>query len=324
MKDLVVILSYWKDRTAIEVMELLQRRHIPVLLLDTGDFPVRLRLQTSLVESQWQGWLTSNDGSRYALEDIKSIFYRRPTHFQVSEDLPERVQVFCENEATKGFGGILRSLDCVWISHIDAIKAASYKPRQLRLASQLGMRTPRTLITNDPEALAAFYDQCHEAVICKTLYGGNISVEKGVWDAIYTSRVTREDLRQKERVSYTAHLFQEEIPKAFEIRATVVGRHVFASTVEGEPVVDFRTSYNTRTYRAYSLPPGVEAFCRELVRQLHLAFGAIDMAVTPEGEYVFFEINPVGQYQWIEVATGLPINEAVADALVEGEAYDDR
>jgi len=42
------------------------------------------------------------------------------------------------------------------------------------------------------------------------------------------------------------------------------------------------------------------------------------MAVTPDGEYVFFEINASGQFQWIEYATGLPITEALVDQLIAG------
>ena len=51
------------------------------------------------------------------------------------------------------------------------------------------------------------------------------------------------------------------------------------------------------------------------MERLGLNYGAIDMIVTPDGRYVFLEVNPQGQCQWIEEVTGLPINEALCDLL---------
>jgi hypothetical protein len=38
--------------------------------------------------------------------------------------------------------------------------------------------------------------------------------------------------------------------------------------------------------------------------------------LTPDGRYVVLEINPNGQYLWIEKATGLPISDAICDFLM--------
>jgi glutathione synthase/RimK-type ligase-like ATP-grasp enzyme len=66
------------------------------------------------------------------------------------------------------------------------------------------------------------------------------------------------------------------------------------------------------------LPPDLEQRCVQLVDRLGLCFGAIDLALTPDGRYVFFEVNPNGQYLWIELATGLPISDAICDLLTSG------
>ena len=59
-----------------------------------------------------------------------------------------------------------------------------------------------------------------------------------------------------------------------------------------------------------------------LVRRLGLHYGTIDMVLTPDGRYVFLEINPNGQYLWIEKQSGLPITEAVCDLLArESQRY---
>ena len=55
-----------------------------------------------------------------------------------------------------------------------------------------------------------------------------------------------------------------------------------------------------------------------MVERLGLCYGAIDMILTPDGRYVFIEINPNGQYLWIEQETGLPISAAICDLLMGG------
>ncbi len=52
--------------------------------------------------------------------------------------------------------------------------------------------------------------------------------------------------------------------------------------------------------------------------ELGLFFGALDFAVTPGGRWVFFEVNPNGQWHWLAVKAGVPLVEAMADAL-QGE-----
>ncbi|MDQ3698554.1 MAG: hypothetical protein M3373_11110 [Gemmatimonadota bacterium] len=68
-------------------------------------------------------------------------------------------------------------------------------------------------------------------------------------------------------------------------------------------------------YRPCQLPEKVEALCVELLTELNLCFGAIDIVRAPDGEYVFLEINPNGQWAWVEERTGLPISDAIADLL---------
>ena len=60
----------------------------------------------------------------------------------------------------------------------------------------------------------------------------------------------------------------------------------------------------------------IEAKVGELMRRMNLCFGSLDFIVTPEGEHVFLEVNPVGQFGWIADQTGLPIHERLAELLI--------
>jgi glutathione synthase/RimK-type ligase-like ATP-grasp enzyme len=319
-KDTILVLSYEKDLTAQEIVKQLQARGIPCFLLDAGDFPTRIQLRAECDGETWQGAFSTSQGE-ISLGQIKSILYRRPTHYQIDQALPPQVQVAAENECTRGFGGILRSLDCFWISDIDAIRAASFKPRQLNLARRLGMHTPRTLLTNDPLAFQAFYRACAGQIICKPLYGGNVSVTTEEWDAIYTSVVTSEDLAHAEQVRYQAHQFQEFIDKAYELRVTVVGTQVFTARIDAPAGnTDFRTDYPHLVHSRYQLPPALEQACVRMVQILGLQYGAIDIMKGKDDIYYFLEINAAGQYHWIEYYTGLPITNAIVDLLLGASA----
>ncbi len=139
----------------------------------------------------------------------------------------------------------------------------------------------------------------------------------------FTSQVLPEHLQASARLRHTAHYFQEAIAKDFELRITVVGKRVFAAAIYSqhaqEARIDFRQAYGELRYAIYQLPPAIEEACRRVVQAYGLAYGAIDMAVTPTGAYIFFEINGAGQYHWIEQETGLPITEALVELLVKGD-----
>ncbi len=323
MRDRILVLSHPQDPTARRVVRALEERQAPVLFLDTGAFPSRVRLSAHFVERQWQGTLW-DEGEAYDLDSFKSILVRRPSHYQVDPQAPELIQSFLENEALKGFGGILRSLKGVlWMNDLDAHRAANFKPVQLQLASQLGLRVPRSLITNDPDAVRQFYQETNGNLIYKTLHGGAIAGGGKISHAIYTSRVTEASLEHLERVRLTAHYFQVEIEKFLELRVTVIGNQVLAVAIESQQCeatrMDWRASFPDLRFAPYTLPRPVEEQCRTLVRMLGLTYGALDFILTPDGEHIFLEINPGGQYEFLEQATHLPFSATIAETLIGGK-----
>jgi glutathione synthase/RimK-type ligase-like ATP-grasp enzyme len=325
MSARVLLCAHAEDLTAKGILAAVQQRGVPASMMDVGDFPSCIQLDARIASSQtcWQGWIQTTQG-RLDIEQIRSVLFRRTQHYRVDETLPPQLQAFCEDEAAKGFGGILRSLPCLWVSPLDAIYSAQYKPRQLCLAAQLGLHIPRTLITNDAEALTHFYQECSGHLIYKTLHSGNVSVDEQHYDALFTHSVQPEHLQQANRVHYTAHLFQEQIQKAYELRITIIDERVFTGAIYSQHSertrVDFRACYDDLKYAPFDLPEHIAAQCKALLKALGLVYGAIDMIVTPQQEFVFLEVNPIGQYGWIEYYCKLPITESIADLLVEGRA----
>jgi len=121
-------------------------------------------------------------------------------------------------------------------------------------------------------------------------------------------------------IALTAHLFQAKVAKEADVRVTVVGDQLFAaelSLTDGAPIgaLDWRQHHEYIRYRPCPVPSVVADGVADLVNRLGLRFGALDFILTPDGQWVFLEINPNGQWAWIERVTGLPISAALADLL---------
>tara|TARA_B000000565_G_C23775797_1_gene374029 strand:- start:1195 stop:2343 length:1149 start_codon:yes stop_codon:yes gene_type:complete len=193
---------------------------------------------------------------------------------------------------------------------------------QLLLAQQLGFSIPETLLTSRPQDLLDFYSECRGNLISKKLVDLVMSLD-GVPLTPFTHAVTEHDLMRYEAVRMSPVLFQERLDKKLELRVTVVGNKVFAAEIysanDPKQSIDWRRypSFNlARFYAPHELPLEEEQRCIRLVQELGQCFGAIDLVLHPERGYVFLEINPNGQWGWIEDFTGLPIAAAFADLLV--------
>jgi glutathione synthase/RimK-type ligase-like ATP-grasp enzyme len=139
---------------------------------------------------------------------------------------------------------------------------------------------------------------------------------------VFTNPVKVEDLADLSGLSLCPATFQELLPKALEIRATVVGRRVMSAAVDSQ--VSARATHDWRRdgvrmlqdWRPYELPAEVEEKILRLMDYFSLNYGAIDIILTPDGRHVFLELNPCGEFFWLERSPGLPISDAIADLLL--------
>jgi glutathione synthase/RimK-type ligase-like ATP-grasp enzyme len=114
------------------------------------------------------------------------------------------------------------------------------------------------------------------------------------------------------------HLFQAWVPKAYDVRLTVVDDELFAARIDARSraaEVDWRADYHSLEYTPIETPDRVRELATALLRRLGLRFAAMDFVVTPDGEWWFLEANPNGQWAWIERETAMPIAAAIADGL---------
>ncbi len=219
---------------------------------------------------------------------------------------------------------LFATLACRWLpGSPDLVLLHQRKCHPLMLAHDLGFAIPESAFTSRPTDLFELHRAHAGRIITKLPGSSAFPAAFAGCLARYTERVTTRDLGHVRDVRWCPVLVQENVAKRLEVRVTVVGDRVFAAEIHSQ--ASHRTRQDWRHYdhantrhAVHALPGDVERRCVELTRRLGLCYGAIDLILTPGGDYVFLEINPGGEYAWIEDRTGLPISEAICDLLEAG------
>ncbi len=318
---LILIVSTEQDLHAREVMAGLDKAGAEVSLLDLSEYPARSFL-TIEVDQEGTDSGFHRDGQREVLDfpACRVIWWRRPQPFGLPAEIddPDAHQ-FSLGECHSAFSGLWLTLDPFWINHPTKDDEAARKVFQLKRAVELGFRVPRTRVTNSPERALRFIE---EQGTTRTIYKAFSATERA-WRE--TRLLREEELALLDNVRYAPVIFQEYIPAKVDLRITVIGDAIFAAAIhsqETEYKVDFRMAMDAARFEAWSLPTDVEDRIRAYMRSLGLVYGAIDMRLTPDGEYVFLEINPCGQWLFVEQRTGQPITRCLVQLMLEKDRED--
>jgi glutathione synthase/RimK-type ligase-like ATP-grasp enzyme len=211
----------------------------------------------------------------------------------------------------------------VWLpGHPDVVRKAQRKWSQLRTAADLGFTIPATLVSNDPERFLAFYRQ-HDGRVASKLAGATgFHAHLGTELNRYTEVIPSRDLVEYRSFALCPVACQRYISKQYELRITVVGDLVFCARIDSQRSNQSRHDWRqydmaSATLSLWQLPGDIAERCVALVKRLGLTYGAIDMIVTPDDEHVFLELNPSGQFWWLEQQLGLPISDAICDRLAD-------
>ncbi|MCG2693861.1 ATP-dependent carboxylate-amine ligase [Candidatus Parcubacteria bacterium] len=262
-------------------------------------------------------------GRIHLLRDFSSVWYRRPADPHISSTVKNSVaREYALEESWNILNALWEGMDWpLWINHPAKIKKAKHKWSQSVVARRIGFMCPRTLVTNNPDEARSFCRMVERAII-KPVFTSHFQSENG-WNMIYTNPISSEDLRIQD-IELAPATFQEYIPKKIELRVTVVNNKVFACAIESQ--ANSKTKDDWRHYdldntphHPFNLPSHIKDMCVRIVKHYDLNFGAIDLILTPDNKYYFLELNPNGQWAWIEEMSGLPISSAIIDLLFSRE-----
>jgi glutathione synthase/RimK-type ligase-like ATP-grasp enzyme len=298
----ILILGNSNDLHAAHLKDALTQARAKVEYLDTARFPTQLRL--SWHPDTQEGYLTLSDECRLNLQDIHSIFWRSFSGVQIPPIQDSYQQRIALNDSMSALRSVMQGTSIHWVNSWQAYQFHKEKPLQLKLAKQLGVAIPKTLISNDPEAIAEFV-KSREKVIFKPVYGG-AHVQPVTEDHLQSERL-------KLALSFSPVTLQEYIPGT-NIRTYVIRDSIYSAEIRSQ-YLDFREDREAQLIPV-ELPELVQQQCRAIAKAFFLEWTAIDWRLTPNGEYVFLEANPSPMFLHFEQQTGFPITQELINLLM--------
>lgn len=312
MQDPVLIVAPTDDIHALSLATVLERDFATRgVIWDRGSLPTDSKLDYWLHESIDEVEITAPSG-HYRLSDFRSIWWRRPAGFRIDKSVTDpKVRRFCDNECEAFFKGVMRSLTVPIINDPLSESIAARKPYQLATARQVGLQIPKTLMSNNPESIRAFWSELDGRCIYKPFTAPS-------WTFSETRELRRDDLDHLDSLKHAPLIVQEKIEKGRDVRVNIFGEAVFAAEITTnipEADLDWRVD-QTAAWHEHDLPAPIARKLLELLRVLGLKTGCIDLRQQPDGEYRFFEVNPSGQFLFAEIDTGQPLLRALAELLM--------
>jgi glutathione synthase/RimK-type ligase-like ATP-grasp enzyme len=256
------------------------------------------------------------------INNIDSVWFRRTKLPEINTS-SDSEKLFILNDYDTLLSNIYNLIESdKWMSKPKNVYNAENKLLQLRIAKEIDFITPETIVTSSKEDLNQFLKEHNNQVIIKPINQGRINETEG-FKNIFTNILSLEHINNLDKYDLTPSIFQSYIEKEYEIRVTVVDGKVFSAKVESQQNEKTKIDWRKEKlkFTEYKLPDDISEKCLSLVKILDLNFGAIDLIKSKKGEYVFLEINPNGQWAWIEFDTNLKISEAIISFLTHNK-YD--
>lgn len=323
MSKSVIIITHSNDNDSInKISDRISENGLIPIRLNTDKYPTEFKLQAELKSGIYQHRVITPNGTAVNECDIHSIWYRR---LQIGKDIDpnmeKQMRSACVEETKRCLLGLLTCSESLKVDDYWSVKKASNKDFQLKLAANIGLDLPATLVTNDENRVRKFFEEQNEKIITKMQTSFSVW-EEGIEKVVFTSEVNEEHLSDLDGLSQCPMVFQENIEKKLELRATVVGNKVFCAAIDSNAHEHMGTDWRKRgldtlkDWFKYELPKDVEQKLLQLSTKLGLNYGAADIILTPDNRYKFLEINPCGEFYWMDHYTELGICDAIANLLV--------
>jgi glutathione synthase/RimK-type ligase-like ATP-grasp enzyme len=169
------------------------------------------------------------------------------------------------------------------------------------------------LVTNDPDNAHEFIEACSGKVIFKRTGNSPGPISK-------TSFVTTEVVSRLATIQFSPTTFQEYIEPVLDVRVIWVDGDYWAIASESSATAtpeDCRFDYSVK-FSLHHLPTMIGVRLSQFMTDLGLLWGAIDMRLGPDGEYYFLEVNPSGQFAYLEIKSGVSLFSPLAALLARG------
>lgn len=320
---MLLIITEKADLTSDYLILKLLERKVPFIRLNTEDYLTSFSLDFSINNEQ-ESYLLSNNGKRILLENITGAYFRRPALPNLDRKISPSQIKFAQREMESVLSGFFKLIDeSKWLNHPKYIFLSNNKIEQLSIARKIGFSIPNTIITCNKDVIRHFVEK-QKSVIAKSVKHGFYAFNDEVYLA-FTQQIDDNYLDNIEEYATVPMIIQKRIEKEYDIRINVIGDKVFAAAILSQeyPIsqLDWRVwdvceKFDLK-HKQIKLPEDIENSCIAINKHFHLGFSAIDMVLSKSGEYIFLELNPNGQWAWIEENTGYPLRDTIIDFFEE-------
>lgn len=315
-KDVVLVITRCDDPHADHIVPRIRDKNL-VFRFNAENFPTQINCSISL--GNGISGRISDAEQAVELTRIKSVWYRRPIEAVPDGAIKDgAARKFVIQESRAFTDGLWFQIDALWVNHPHFLSRASRKNEQLRAAKMIGWEIPETLITNDPMEARLFVRQ-YERVVVKTVQTQFVVSGDEVL-SLFTHLIEQNDYKALDDVKFVPCIFQQLIPKRLELRITVIGDKVFVAALDSQKFEKTRIDWRRDVELAVPCepinpPPEIISRSIMLVKHFGLQFSTMDVILTPDNRYVFLDLNPNGQWLWVELQTGMPMTEAFVALL---------
>lgn len=318
-----LIVTNKSDLTSDYLIIRLEELKIPFCRLNTEDYLSKYQIEINFSNDGASSFINFFDGRKINIDEIKGVYFKHPSKPNIKCDIPVNQISFAEREIKEMLRSLFRLIDeKLWLNHPKYIFSANNKIEQLKLASKIGFNIPKTCISSDPDNIKHFYNSNNKNIIAKAVkYGYDIN--ENYLQFAPTKKVEKNFIENIENYYVIPTIYQEKIEKKYDIRVTVVGNKVYTAAIHSQEYNETMTDWRLwdihdnvdLKHSKHELPSEISNLCLEITKKFNLRFSAIDLIYTPEKEYYFLEMNPNGQWAWIEGKLGYPIRDSIINCL---------
>lgn len=316
---MLLIVTNKTDLTSDYLILKLKEQNIPFFRFNTEDYLLRYDVNIELSNSLGNACIKCrNKNIKIDLSDITGVYFRRPLSPEIEKYVVQDEAEFAQRESLEMLRSLWRMIDEeLWLNHPKHLLIANNKVNQLKKAREIGFKIPETTISSDPKVIKRF-SSLYRGTITKAVKHGFYKNEKDIKVAL-TREMTQENIETLNDFAEIPMIIQRRIEKTCDVRVTVVGNKVFATAIHSqdhnETKIDWRlwdiiTDIDLK-HTKIELPSDISEKCINITKSFNLSFSAIDLILSKDNEYYFLEMNPNGQWAWIEEKTGYPIRDAI-------------
>lgn len=317
---MILCITHSRDYFNVDIFtDYLQSKNIQIFRLNTDQINHSQKLNVFFENGNQYFEITNKKGNKIHSKDIKAVWHRKSWGVTLPKNLEESFIEIFQNEYKNLRQNIFSCLkDVPWINDFHTeVFIENNKIYQLQIAKKYGLKIPETIYSNDSKTIKEFFkEKCSGKMIAK-LHGSFRQSMSGKNAFFPTTILQKQDLNNLTDVKFSPMIFQPYIEKEYELRVMFVDGNFFVGKINSENSEDWRVMQNHYFWEKYDLPENVKKSIIKMMKNFGLINGAIDIIKDKNGNYVFLEVNPQGEWGMLQKELGFPIAETIAEALLK-------